>query len=138
MIGGMGIPNIYGYLKHNHYAPEASDIAQAIEEASDPTPIIVQAGLKEDCVLCQATLTAFVRILGAEASNLALTAMALGGIYLGGGIPPRIVPKLKDGTFMAAFLNKGRFRETVARIPVYVILHQKPALLGAAHHALEL
>jgi glucokinase len=64
--------------------------------------------------------------------------MATGGVYLGGGIPPRILPKLKDGTFMAAFVRKGRFSDMLARVPVYVILNPKPALLGAAYYGLKL
>ncbi len=136
--GGLGIPNIYSYLKENKYAEEAEHIKKAIEQAADPTPIIVQAGLKHESEMCIQTLNAFVSILGAEASNLALKVMALGGVYLGGGIPPKILPKLKDGTFMAAFVRKGRFSDMLAQIPVYVILNQKPALLGAAHYARDL
>jgi glucokinase len=131
--GGMGIPNIYNYLRENRYALEDPAVAQALAEVSDPTPVIVQAGLKMESELCHETLTVFVSILGAEASNLALKVMALGGVYLGGGIPPRILSKLKDGTFMAAFVKKGRFADVLSHIPVYVILHRKPALLGSTY-----
>ena len=134
--GKLGIPNIYNYLKENHYADETPKVAEALQAASDPTPIILQAGLEEESDLCHATLSAFIRILGSEAGNLALKVMATGGIYLGGGIPPRILPRLKDGTFMAAFIKKGRFSDTLSHIPVYVIMHKKPALLGAAHYGL--
>ena len=135
--GALGIPNIYNYLNESHYATETTEVAQAIEEAADPTPIIVQAALDEDSDLCIQTLNAFMSILGSEAGNLALKVMATGGVYLGGGIPPRILQKLKDGTFMAAFIKKGRFSDTLAHIPVYVILHKKPALLGAAFYGLN-
>jgi glucokinase len=136
--GGLGIPNIYTYLKENHYAEELPHVEAALAKATDPTPIIVQAGLKHESELCIQTLNVFVSILGSEASNLALTVMALGGVYLGGGIPPKILAKLKDGTFMAAFVRKGRFSDMLAHIPVYVILNQKPALLGAAHYGRSL
>ncbi|HMR67381.1 MAG TPA: glucokinase, partial [Anaerolineae bacterium] len=134
--GALGIPNIYDYLKNNRYAAEVTDVEVALQEALDPTPIIVQAALEEKSDLCVQTLSAFMSILGSEAGNLALKVMATGGVYLGGGIPPRILSKLKDGTFMAAFAKKGRFSDMLAHVPVYVILHKKPALLGAAYYGL--
>jgi glucokinase len=136
--GALGIPNIYNYLKESHYAPENPEVAAALREAADPTPIILQAALQQECELSITTLSVFVSILGSEAGNLALKVMATGGIYLGGGIPPRILPKLKEGTFMAAFVRKGRFSDMLAHIPVYVILNPKPALLGAAYYGLKL
>lgn len=134
--GALGIPNIYEYLKQNRYAVETPELEMALKEAQDPTPLIIQAALEEKSDLCLQTLSAFVSILGSEASNLALKVMATGGVYLGGGIPPRILSKLKDGTFMAAFAKKGRFTDMLAHVPVYVILHKKPALLGAAYYGL--
>jgi glucokinase len=80
----------------------------------------------------------FISIYGAAAGNLALQVMALGGIYIGGGIAPKIIWKLKDGTFMEAFKAKGRLSEIAAQIPVKVILNDKAALLGAAYRAKEL
>jgi len=136
--GKLGIPILYDYLKSNHYADETPKIAVALQEASDPTPIIIQAGLNEESELCQATLNAFIKVLGSEAGNLALKVMATGGVYLGGGIPPRILSRLKDGTFMAAFIKKGRFSDTLSHVPVYVIMNKKPGLLGAAHYGLNL
>ena len=76
-------------------------------------------------------------IFGAEAGNLALKALALGGIYLGGGIAPKIIEKLKDGTFMNAFTSKGRLSNIVSNIPVKVILNDKTALIGAAYFAAQ-
>ncbi len=136
--GGLGIPNIHAYLTEVRTVEEAPQVAAAVRQATDPTPIIIQAGLTNECELCRATLNIFVSILGAEAGNLALKVMATGGIYLGGGIPRRIISKLKDGTFMAAFVNKGRFAEILARIPIYVILNENPGLLGSAHYGLRL
>jgi glucokinase len=76
-------------------------------------------------------------MLGSAAGNLALTSMAVGGVYLGGGIPPKILPALKQGGFLKAFTAKGRFADLLARIPVCVILNSQAALLGAAHAAFE-
>ena len=132
VASGSGIPNIYAYLKKNRYAEESPEMAKALKKADDPTPVIVKKAMKGECELSIATLNTFVSILGAEAGNLALTVMATGGVYLGGGIPPKILSKLKDGTFMAAFVKKGRFAEMLAGIPVYVILNDRTALLGAA------
>lgn len=136
--GGLGIPNIYKFLKKSRAIEGSAEITKAIKNATDPTPLIIQAGIANKCELCRATLNIFVSVLGAEAGNLALKVMATGGIYLGGGIPPKMLSKLRDGTFMAAFVNKGRFAEILARIPVYVILNENPGLLGAAYYGLSL
>jgi glucokinase len=138
IASGKGLPNIYTYLKENRFAEESPQVAEAFRLGKDPTPVIVNAAMAGTCELSIGTLNAFVSILGAEAGNLALKVMAIGGIYLGGGIPPKILSKLKDGTFMAAFVNKGRFAEMLAQIPVYVILNEKTALLGVAAYGLGL
>jgi len=138
IASGSGLPNIYAFLKKQGFAPELPEMKKALREAADPTPIIVQTAMAGECELSIATLNTFVSILGAEAGNLALKVMATGGIYLGGGIPPKILTKLTDGTFMAAFVNKGRFAEMLAKIPVYVILNDRTALLGAAAYGLGL
>jgi glucokinase len=140
VCSGMGIPNIYAYLKASGRAQEPQWLADKLATASDATPVIVRNALgdgSEPCELCQATLTEFVSILGAEAGNLALKTLATGGVYLGGGIPPRILPALDRGEFIDAFRSKGRFAEFMARIPVHVILHPDAALLGVARHGLK-
>lgn len=136
---GMGLPNIYTFLRDSGYAEEPSWLAEALAGADDPTPIIVGAALDSErsCPLCEATLDTFLSIVAAEAGNLAIKLLATGGVYLGGGIPPRILPALTDGRFMAAFLRKGRMSRLLAEMPVHVILHPKAALLGAACHGLE-
>jgi glucokinase len=136
ICSGIGLPNIYSYLRENRFALEPPHVAEALHEAAEPTRVIIQKAMSGESELCIAALNAFVSILGAEASNLALKVMASGGIYLGGGIPPRILPKLKDGTFMAAFVNKGRFAKMLSQWPVYVILKSDTALLGAAAYGL--
>jgi glucokinase len=139
VCSGRGLPNIYAYLKDSGYAEEPAWLGDQLATADDPTPIIVNAALDREapCELCVATLNAFVSILGAEAGNLALRVLATGGVYLGGGIPPRILPALESGLFMQAFRRKGRLSDLMARIPVHVILNPKVALLGAAYHGLE-
>ena len=103
--------------------------------------MIVAAALAHDtqpCELAVAALRMFVSILGAEAGNLALKLMSTGGVYLGGGIPPRILPWLEHKAFMQAYLNKGRFSSVLIRFPVHVILNRNVALLGVACFGLEL
>jgi len=140
VCSGRGLPNIYGYLKDSGYADEPAWLTEQLAAAGDPTPVIVNAALDSErpCELCVATLNAFVSILGAEAGNLALKVLASGGVYLGGGIPPRILPTLEQKPFREAFRHKGRMSDLLVRVPVHVILNPKVALLGAACHGLEL
>jgi len=138
ICSGMGMPNLYAFLRDREYAVEGPEMVEALRQAEDPTPVIVRKAMANESELAAATLRTFVSILGAEAGNLALKVLATGGVYVGGGIPPRILPKLTDGTFMAAFTHKGRFSELLAQIPVYVILNDRTALLGAACYGLGL
>jgi glucokinase len=139
VCSGSGLPNIYQYLKDSGHAEEPDWLRAQLATADDPTPLIANAALDQQapCALCIATLDTFVSILGAEAGNLALKVVATGGVYLGGGIPPRILPILEKGGFIEAFGAKGRLSDLVARMPVHVILNPKAALLGAAQHGLE-
>lgn len=139
ICSGIGIPNIYDYLRKTGFAPEPAWLAEALARAKDRTPIIVQAALdpEKPCALCVETLARFVSILGSEAGNLAMKVLATGGVYLGGGIPPRIVPALQDPRFMAAFCNKGRMGPWLAKVPIHVIMNPYVALLGAAYYGLE-
>jgi glucokinase len=106
---------------------------------NDPVPVIIECALDRDylCDLCVMTLNLFVSILGAEAGNLALKVMATNGVYLGGGIPHRILPFLENGRFMKSFRYKGRMSGLVSQIPVFVILNPRIALLGAACYGFE-
>lgn len=139
VCSGIGLPNIYAFLKETGVAPEPAWLAERIATADDPNPIIVQTALEQpdDCPLCAKTLALFVSILGAEAGNLALKVLAAGGVYLGGGIPPRILPLLQTEIFRTAFCNKGRFSEMLSTFPVHVILNPKAALYGAARYGFE-
>ncbi len=138
VCSGIGLPNIYAYFRDAVFAQETPAVAAALAEAADPTPLIVRFALSapEPCPLCVATVETFVSILGAEAGNLALKVLATGGVYIGGGIPPRILDQLRQPRFLAAFREKGRMRELLSSIPVHVILNPKAGLLGAASFAL--
>jgi glucokinase len=137
VCSGSGLPNIYAFLKDSGHAEEPDWLADQLAAAHDPTPVIVTAALdlNRPCRLCQATLNIFVSILGAETGNMALKVMASGGVYLGGGIPPRIISTLQSGIFMEAFGRKGRMSRLMTEVPVYVIMNPKAALWGAACQA---
>jgi glucokinase len=139
VCSGLGLPHIYAFLKESGHAREPLWLAERLTSAEDPTPLIVNAALDPDesCKLCVATLDLFISVLGAEAGNLALKVLATGGVYLGGGIPPRILPGLANRKFMEAFQRKGRRTDLLAQMPVQVILNPKAALLGAAQYGLE-
>ena len=104
--------------------------------ASDPARVISENAIAGDDRLCRAALARFCRIFGSVAGNLSLTGLTTGGIFLGGGIPPKILPMLENTHFMAAFNAKGRFEEFMKKIAVRVILNDRASLLGAAQYAL--
>ncbi len=135
VCSGQGISNIYSFLKETKRADEPKWLVEELEKTDDPTPKIIQIALSEErsCQLCIETMGTFVSILGAEAGNLALKTLATGGVYLGGGIAPRILPLLESGGFMEAFTNKGRMSSLLTGIPVRVITNPNAALLGAAY-----
>jgi glucokinase len=132
--GGLGIPNLYTYLKETGVAEEPKWLTETLATCDDPTPVIINNALDpaQACELCRETLDLFVEILGAEAGNQALKVMATGGIYLGGGMPPRLLSSLQKPAFLEALRSKGRFRALLTEIPVYVILNPKAGLLGTA------
>lgn len=140
VCSGKGLPNIYAFLKEAGYASEPAWLTEALAHAADPTPVIVENALQTEraCKLCTLTMEVFVSILGAEAGNMALKVLATGGVFLGGGIPPRILPFLSEGRFMQSFLRKGRLSDVLIPVPVSVILNPNIALLGAARHGFEM
>ena len=139
LCSGKGIPNIYDFLKDSGYAEQPQWLAEQLAATQDRSPVIVNNALDKEhaCELCVATLNTFVSILAAEASNLALKVLATGGVYIGGGIPPRILSYLQNNQFMQAFTHKGRLTPLLTQMPVHVILNPKVALLGAAIHGFE-
>lgn len=138
VLSGPGLFIIYCWLKFTGQGTEPSWLAEKMNRDDDPSRVISGAALVEKESLCVKALDLFVSIFGAVAGNLALTGLTSGGIYLGGGIPPRILPKLKENIFMKAFTDKGRFKGLLKQIPVQVIINDKAALLGAAQCALRL
>jgi glucokinase len=134
LVSGPGLVNIYQFLRDTGKSKEPDWLADQMRHG-DPAPIISQHALEGKILLCLQALEIFVSLYGAEAGNLALKLMATGGVYLGGGIAPRIVQKLKEPEFINAFTAKGRMRPLLQDIPVRVIMNPKTALLGAARHA---
>lgn len=137
VVSGMGVLNLHQFLRLHRRTPAPQWLAEQMAEG-DAAAAIAAAALEERDGICVETLDWFVRLYGAEAGNLALKTMSRGGIYLGGGIAPKLLPLLQDGAFLAAFLDKGRMRPLLEAMPVRVILNQRSALLGAALHAARL
>jgi glucokinase len=131
VVSGPGLYNIYRFLLSIGGAPEA-DWLHSRMETGDPSAVIAEAALEHRDPRAVQALDMFVSIYGAEAGNLALKALAVEGVLIGGGIAPKIRPKLEDGTFMSAFRDKGRLSEMMAAIPVHLVLEPRAALLGAA------
>jgi glucokinase len=136
VLSGMGLHAIYEFLRDTK-KNEPTWLAEKIK-VGDPAAIIAEAGLKKQAEIAVQALDLFATIYGAEAGNLALKAMALDAVYVGGGIAPKLLAKLKDGMFMKAFADKGRYKKLLAGIPVRVITNPKAALLGAASVAAQL
>lgn len=139
VCSGIGIPNLYAYLRDVAGVVEVPPVAVALAAAADSTRFILETAVDspESSPLCDATLRLFTAILGAESGNLALKTMATGGVYLAGGIPMHILPALDAGAFAAAFCRKGRMSDLMAQVPVKVIKAQA-ALIGAATFALRM
>lgn len=138
VCSGIGLANIYDYFKNTGHIEDSACPAGHVPAEQDPVPQIIRAALDKNrpCSLCRKTLEMFASVLGAEAGNMALKTMATGGVYIGGGIPPRILPFLESPLFLNAFMRKGRMSELMKKIPVYVVLHSEAALMGAARHAM--
>ncbi|WP_136525421.1 glucokinase [Geomonas ferrireducens] len=134
VLSGPGLLDIYRFLRDKHYFPEQESIAAAMS-AGDPPAVITKAALESRCPMCGKALEVFISVYGAEAGNAALRFLATGGVYLGGGIAPKILDLLKGPAFMLSFTAKGRLSPLVQSIPVHVILNEKTALLGAGRAA---
>ena len=155
VVSGPGLVVIYEHLRDAGYASESPAVsaalaavaraaagpagaaggAEARAAAGDPARVIAEAALAGADALCGRALDMFISAYGAAAGNLALTGTAVGGVYIGGGIAPKILPRLTGGSFIRAFLDKGRFAAYLRRIPVRVLLNDRTAMLGAARRA---
>lgn len=131
VVSGQGLPHLYEFLREVRGLDEPAWLAERIA-AEDPNAVITELALNAKSEICEKALDMFVSAYGAEAGNLALKVLSVGGLYVGGGIAPRILEKLKDGTFMKAFTDKGRLSQLLINMPVRIILESSTALLGAA------
>jgi len=136
VCSGIGVPNLYAFLRETGKHPEPAWLAEELSKVHDPTPVIIQAAQDGRAPICEATLELFLAILGSEAGNMVLQVLATGGVYLAGGIPPRILPQLQGETFLNAFTRKGRFSDLLGRVQIEVIVDPKSALHGAANYGL--
>ncbi|MFA6921656.1 MAG: glucokinase [Gallionella sp.] len=134
VVSGMGILSLHDFLRAYRQVPAPDWLIDEMQ-SGDVAAAISSAALAGRDELCIETMDCFVRLYGAEAGNLALKIMSRGGIYLGGGIAPKILPLLQNGVFLEAFLNKGRMRPLLEAMPVRVILNDRAALYGPALRA---
>nr|WP_321401510.1 glucokinase [uncultured Desulfobacter sp.] len=137
ICSGSQLPNIYDYFLENKIFPEPEWLREKLDAAADKTPVIMDAALEHKADICEAALDVFVRVLGSIAGNMAVTLLPTGGIYIGGGIPPRILKRLAQPDFLSRIADKGRFSSLCANMPVHVILDPKAALHGAAWYGVE-
>ncbi len=140
VCSGVGIASLYRFLAARSPEPPPAWLAARLAAGGDVTPALVEAGLERErgCAVCRRTLRLLAAILGAEAGNAALRTLATGGVYLGGGIPPRILPVLRGRAFREGFLRKGPMSRLMESIPVHVILEPRAALLGAARYGMAM
>jgi len=131
ILSGPGLYNIYEYLVSSGMFKAPKWLDKKVKDG-DPARVINETASDKGQKLCVKVIDVFISILGAVAGNLALTGMTTGGVYLGGGIPPKLLWRLKQGIFMKSFTEKGRFKDVINKIPVKVILNNNAALLGAA------
>jgi glucokinase len=134
ILSGPGLVNVYEFLCASGCGKESAELSAAME-AGDPAAAISQAALTGKDSLAGKALDLWIAVYGAETSNLGLKIMSTGGLFLAGGISPKILPKLKESLFMEAFLDKGRMRPLVEAMPVHVVTNEKAGLLGAARCA---
>lgn len=135
VVSGPGLYSIYRFLESSGRGEEPPWLAEEIAAAEDPSPVISQHGLSGRSALCARALDLFVSVYGAEAGNLALKLLATAGVFVGGGIAPKILPKLQEGRFMERFVAKGRMKPLLEGVPVRVILNEQCGLFGAARLA---
>jgi glucokinase len=136
ILSGPGIRNIYAFLRDTKKAEEPAWLRKEISQAPDPPALISHVALEGKATICEQTLSIFVSVYGSEAGNCALTFMATGGVYIGGSIAAKIVPKMRDPVFMKSFLDKGRLRSLLSDMPVKIVVNDDAGLIGAARYTL--
>lgn len=130
VLSGPGLINCYDFLKNSGYGQEPEELKKRFQD-TDPAAVIGQAGLNNEFELCSRALDLFVALLGSHSGNLALAFNVNEAVYLGGGIPPKIIQKLKDGPLVKSFLNKGRLSKAISGTSINVILDDHAAIFGA-------
>lgn len=136
ILSGPGIADLYRFFRLRN-GPEPERLKEKFKK-EDAAAVVTDEALKNGDTACKEALQLFISIYGAEAGNMALKSLALGGVYIGGGIAPRILKAIKDGPFIESFRSKGRFGKLLSEVPVKVILNEKAGLLGAAVCAADL
>jgi len=136
VLSGPGIHDIYVFLRDTKKSLETAELREQLNKAADPSPLISRLALEGKSPICEQTLSIFVSVFGAEAGNCALRYMTTGGIYIGGVIAAKIAQKMQDGTFMRAFLHKGRMEAILKDMPVQIIANDDCGLIGAARYTL--
>lgn len=137
VLAGAGLFNVYRFLRDTGWAKESPAVAARMQK-ENPSAIVTELGLAKRDALCDKALDVFVSVYGAEAGNLALKAMAVGGVLVSGGIAPRIIDRIAAGGFVAAFRDKGRLAPLMESLPIHVSLNPRAPLFGAAHVASEM
>src|ERR1700686_2976752 len=136
ILSGPGIKNIYDFLRDAHKAEEPEWLRAQISAAPDPPALISQMALEHKSAICDQTLSIFVSVFGAETGNCALNFMSTGGIFIGGVIAAKIVPKMKDPVFLESFLDKGRMGAILKDMPVKIVVNDDCGIMGAARYTL--
>ncbi len=137
ILSGPGLYNIYRFLRDSGNAAEPEWLAEKLSQG-DKSATVGEMGLAKKDQNCIEALSLFASIYGAEAGNLALKFFAVGGVFVGGGIAPKLLSKLQDGTFMRGFTEKGRYANLMRSIPVHVAHNSRAPLIGAAQYAREI
>jgi glucokinase len=138
VLSGPGIMNIYSFLRDRAYSDEPEALRAEIEAAPVPAAVVSGHGLSGQYAICSMALDIFARVLGSQAGDVVLTYLSTGGVFLGGGIPPKVAPKLQAGEMVEAYLRKGRLSLLVEMTPLHIIQIDRAALLGAAAIAANL
>lgn len=137
VICGKGLQNVYEFLRDTKLAEEPAALAEELKTAPDPPAMISHYGMQAKYPICEQALDIFCTYYGSEAGNVTLRFIAVGGIYIGGGIAIKILPKLKQSKFLEAYRNKGRFSPLMSTVPVKVITNEHAGLIGAANAAAQ-
>ena len=134
IISGPGIALLYQFLTEEKKRKKSKEIEEAMK-SKNPTAIIAEYAIEKQDEVCLETIHWFLSMYGSEAGNTALKFLSVGGVYLGGGIAPKLCQLMHSSPFVESFVRKGRFELLLKNVPIYVVLNDQAALLGAASYA---